>query len=82
MGIRIWFRYCINPTDNPNCKKVIFYTSNSSWNRAEQTKSTCRSCRMIGHRVSEIARHRISKNHADFTGNKNPMYGTKRPDLE
>lgn len=32
-----------------------------------------------GYKLSIETRLKISKNHADFTGNKNPMWGKKRP---
>jgi hypothetical protein len=73
----IWTRNC------PTCKKILFYSCDYRRKTAEKLKSTCRSC--SGKRLS---RNNVGRIHSEHTkkllseqrlGNKNPMFGVKRP---
>ncbi len=60
-----WKRYCLNPDHNPNCEKIIPYTTKRAKNWAEKRNTNCRSCAMR----SEEVRKKISKS---MMGDKNP----------
>jgi len=44
----MWKRNCPNPDNNPNCEKIIPYTTKRAKNWAEKRNTNCRSCATKG----------------------------------
>jgi len=72
----------------PKCNKKLTYTTKSSLDERIREKSLCKSCAgkaatrkdmsgtnnpFFGKKHTEITKKQMSKNHADFTGDKNPF---------
>ena len=76
-------RYC------PLCGVLLTYCDKSKLNRAIRNNSLCKKCSRVGdknpmygkespmkgRKHTKESKEKISKNHADVSGNNNPMYG-------
>jgi hypothetical protein len=59
----------------PNCGETLT-TPNKYWHKkAEKQNKPCLSCSLKGKPKSETAKRNMRKNHADFSGEKNPFWG-------
>jgi len=75
MIINKWKRNC------PECNRIIKYSTKYCFNTAVKKKTSCISCSLIGHIVSDATRKKISKKRIELklgVGNNNPA---KRNDV-
>lgn len=59
----------------PKCNKEIVTKNKYFFKKSSERNSSCLSCALVGKKKSERHRKNLSKNHADFSGEKNPFYG-------
>lgn len=64
----------------PKCGKELF-TKNVFWNnKAIRENRMCLSCANKSHIITDKWKENMKKNHADFSGEKNPFYGKSHND--
>ena len=64
----------------PKCNVELKTENKYFYNKCVKNNSTCLSCSLKGKPKSENHKLNMSKNHADFTGDKNPFYKKSHTD--
>ena len=74
MEDKVYSRNC------PDCSKELKTKNKYYFKKAVTNNQKCGSCSLKGRKFSDDHKRKLSENHADISGDKNPFYGKKHSD--